>query len=170
MNVIAGRLTQVCPFLGDHMRTSFMSSSLLLQQCLSSVAYLSCMLWEMGDKWSYNDCFVNCYIQTLFIHIESLCSSHQTFYPGNSLKSKWCSHTLILTRLPLEIISVLYNQINQISYIVVNLSLFKNPSVFNYSRITSIITVGYYAKFRLLKFIFYNWWRNLWSCFSLFWH
>ena len=43
-------------------------------------------------------------------HTVFLCSSHLAFSPKALLKSRWCSHTTVLTLLLLERISVLFYQ------------------------------------------------------------
>ena len=51
-------------------------------------------LFEMGDKWLCNCCFVRCIMQ------------HLAFSLSVSLKSKFCSHTVVLTRIPFNSIRV----------------------------------------------------------------
>ena len=47
-------------------RTSLMSSSLLLQQCLSCLVRLIWMALEIGGRWPYNYCFTGCCFEDLF--------------------------------------------------------------------------------------------------------
>ena len=51
---------------GVHWRISLMSSSLLLQQCLTCIICLIRMVLEIGGRWSYSCCFVGCCFQDLF--------------------------------------------------------------------------------------------------------
>ena len=51
---------------GVHWRTSFISLSLLLQQCLACLLRLIWMVLEMGGRWPYSRCFVGCCFQDLF--------------------------------------------------------------------------------------------------------
>ena len=48
------------------MSTSFMSSSLLLQQCPACLVRLTLIVFVMGGEWPYSWCFVGCCLQDLF--------------------------------------------------------------------------------------------------------
>ena len=58
--VRAGRPAFVRPYEGVHRSTSFMSSSLLLQQCPACLVRLFWIVFVMGGKWPYSWCFVGC--------------------------------------------------------------------------------------------------------------
>ena len=51
MYVLAGRPTFAWPYTGVHRSTSFMSSSLLLQQCSACLVRLTCIVIVMGGRW-----------------------------------------------------------------------------------------------------------------------
>ena len=66
MYVRAGRPALARPYVGVHMSTSLMSSSLLFQQCPACLVRLTWMVFVMGGRWPYSRCFVGCYCQDLF--------------------------------------------------------------------------------------------------------
>ena len=66
MYVRAGRPAFAWPYVGVHRSTSFMSSSLLLQQCPACLVRLTCIVFVMGGKWPYSWCLVQCCRQDLF--------------------------------------------------------------------------------------------------------
>ena len=83
----------VCPWIAIHKRRLHISLMLLLQQCSAYLAHLGWfMRWEVS-------------VHTAAVlegaasrisskqHAASLCSSHQAFSPGISLKSKWCNYS-----------------------------------------------------------------------------
>ena len=45
---------------------SLMSLSLLLQQCPACMVRLTWIVYEMGGRWSYSCCFMECCLQDLF--------------------------------------------------------------------------------------------------------
>ena len=59
--VRAGRLSFAHPCEGVHKSTSFMSSSLLLQQYPACLVRLILIVFVMCCKWPYSCCFVGCY-------------------------------------------------------------------------------------------------------------
>ena len=63
MYVLAGRPAFARPYVGVHRNTSFMSSSLLLQQCLVRLTWI---VFVMGGRWPYSWCFVGSWRQDLF--------------------------------------------------------------------------------------------------------
>ena len=63
----------------------------------------------MGGKCLYSYCFVGYCFQDLFKTV------HSIFSLSISLKSKWCSHTVVLTWLQLGRIPILFYQRDQIS-------------------------------------------------------
>ena len=69
--VLAGCPTLACPCEGVNMRTSFMSTSLLLQSCPACLVRLIWMVFEMRGRCSYSSCFVRFCFQDFF-KIESL--------------------------------------------------------------------------------------------------
>ena len=66
MYVFAGRPTLTCPCDGFHRRTSLMSSSLLLQQCLACLVHLTLMVCVIWGRWPYSCVLVGCCFQVLF--------------------------------------------------------------------------------------------------------
>ena len=66
MYVRAGRPTFARPCVGVHKSTSFMSSSLLLQQCPACLARLTWIVFVIGGRWPYSWCLVGCCCQDLF--------------------------------------------------------------------------------------------------------
>ena len=66
MYVLAGRPVLARPYVGVHMSTSLMSSSLLLQQCPACLVRLTWIVIVMGGMWPYSWCFVGCCRQDLF--------------------------------------------------------------------------------------------------------
>ena len=64
--VQTGHPTFVHPCEGVHKSMSFMSSSLLLQQCSASLVNLIWIVFMMGGQWLYSCCFVECCLQDLF--------------------------------------------------------------------------------------------------------
>ena len=99
--------TDECKFLlvGQHWCVHAKESTIecclwLCQQCQACLARLSWMVREMGDKWPYNFCFVECCFQELLKkHTASSCSFHLAFSRSVSLECKWCNHTEVLARL-----------------------------------------------------------------------
>ena len=66
MYVRAGRPAFDRPYVGVHRSTSLMSSPLLLQQCPACLVCLTCIVFVMGDRWSYSWYLVGCCCQDLF--------------------------------------------------------------------------------------------------------
>ena len=66
MYVRAGGPAFARPYVGVHRSTSFMSSSLLLQQCPACLGRLTWIVFVMGGRWPYSWCFVGCCRQDLF--------------------------------------------------------------------------------------------------------
>ena len=66
MYVRAGCPAFVRPYVGVHRSTSLMSLSLLLQQCLACLVYLTWIVFVMGGRWPYSWCLVGCCHQDLF--------------------------------------------------------------------------------------------------------
>ena len=66
MYVRAGHPAFVQPYVGVHRSTSFMSSSLLLQQCPACLVRLTWIVFLMGGRWPYSWCLVGCCRQDLF--------------------------------------------------------------------------------------------------------
>ena len=121
----AGQLTLVRPCVGVQGRTSLMSLSIILLLCPACLAYLIWMIYEMGDKWLYRDCFVAFCFQDLFksstsYYFLQICLNLPIllFSPGVLLKSKWCNHTVVLTWLLLKRISILFYQKDNLSIAV----------------------------------------------------
>ena len=66
MYVCAGRPAFARPCVGVHKSTSFMSSSLLLQQCPACLVRLTWIVFVIGGRWPYSWCLVGCCRQDLF--------------------------------------------------------------------------------------------------------
>ena len=66
MYVRAGRPAFARPYVGVHMSTSLMSSSLLSQQCPACLVRLTWIIFVMGGRWPYSWCLVGCCCQDLF--------------------------------------------------------------------------------------------------------
>ena len=66
MYVRADRLAFARPYVGFHRSTSFMKSSLLLQQYPACLVRLTWIVFVMGGRWPYSWCFVGCCRQDLF--------------------------------------------------------------------------------------------------------
>ena len=66
MYVLAGRPAFTRPYVGVHRSTSFMWSSLLLQQCPACLVRLTWIVFVMGGRWPYSWCFVGRCRQDLF--------------------------------------------------------------------------------------------------------
>ena len=66
MHVWAGHPAFARPYVGVHWSTSFMSSSLLLQQCPVCLVCLTWIVFVMGGRWPYSWCLVGCCRQDLF--------------------------------------------------------------------------------------------------------
>ena len=64
MYALAGRPTFARPYVGVHRSTSFMSSSLLFQQCPACLVRLIWIVFVIGGRWSYCWCFVECCCHT----------------------------------------------------------------------------------------------------------
>ena len=60
MYVRAGRPAFAWPYAGVHRSTSFMSSSLLLQQCPACLVRLAWIVFVIGGWWPYSWCLVVC--------------------------------------------------------------------------------------------------------------
>ena len=58
MYVPAGRPAFARPYTGVHRSTSFMSSSLLLQQCPACLVRLTWIVFVMGGRWPYSWCLI----------------------------------------------------------------------------------------------------------------
>ena len=54
------------PYTGVHRSTSFLSSSLLFQQCPACLVRLTWIVFVMGGRWPYSWCLVGCCRQDLF--------------------------------------------------------------------------------------------------------
>ena len=65
MYVRASRLSFARPYVGVHMSTSLMISSLLLQQCPACLVRLTWIVFVMGATWQYGWCFVGCCLQDM---------------------------------------------------------------------------------------------------------
>ena len=65
MYVCAGRPAFAQPCVGVHKSTSFMSSSLLLQQCPACLVCLTWIVFVIGGRWPYSWCLVGCCRQDL---------------------------------------------------------------------------------------------------------
>ena len=74
MYVLAGRSAFARPYVGVHRSTSFMSSSLLLQQCPACLVRLTLIVFVMGCRWPYSWCLVGCCRQDLFNCFFVICS------------------------------------------------------------------------------------------------
>ena len=66
MYIRAGRPAFAWPYAGVHRSTSFMSPSLLLQQCPACLVRLAWIVFMMGGRWPYSWCLVGCCRQDLF--------------------------------------------------------------------------------------------------------
>ena len=66
MYVRAGHPAFARPCVGIHESTSFMSSSLLLQQCPACLVRLTWIVFVIGGRWPYSWCLVGCCFQDLF--------------------------------------------------------------------------------------------------------
>ena len=66
MYLRAGRPAFALPYMEVHWSTSFMSSSLLLQQCPACLVRLTLIVFVMGSRWPYSWCLVGCCHQDLF--------------------------------------------------------------------------------------------------------
>ena len=64
--VHAGRPAFARPCVGVYKSTSFMSSSLLLQQCPACLVRLTWIVFVIGGRWPYSWCLVGCCCQDLF--------------------------------------------------------------------------------------------------------
>ena len=60
MYVRAGRPAFERSYVGVHRSTSFMSSSLLLQQCPACLVRLTLIIFVIGGRWPYSWYFVGC--------------------------------------------------------------------------------------------------------------
>ena len=56
--ILAGRPALARPYVGVHKSTSFMSSSLLFQQCPACLVHLTWIVFMIGGWWPYSWCFV----------------------------------------------------------------------------------------------------------------
>ena len=65
--VLAGYPIHARPCAGIQKRTSLMSSSLLLHQCLACLVCRTGMVLVMGGRWRNSCSFVGCFLQDLFI-------------------------------------------------------------------------------------------------------
>ena len=72
----------------------FLSSFLLLQQCLACLLHHAWMVCEMGGKWPYIRCFVEGCFKDLFL-TAFLRSSHLDSFPCVLLASMWCIHIVV---------------------------------------------------------------------------
>ena len=66
-------------------KEGYMSLSLFFQQCPVCPAHLTCMVYEMEDKWQYSCCFVEYYFKDLFKIARSICSDTQIYQFINRL-------------------------------------------------------------------------------------
>ena len=94
--------------------------SLFLQRCPTCFDCLTWMVYEMGGKWPYSCCLMECSFKDLFKTALSIL----VWFPSSffffslqsvSLEYKRCNHAVVLIRLQLGRIPVLFYQINQIS-------------------------------------------------------
>ena len=70
MYIRAGHPAFARPYVGIHMSTSLLNSSLLLQQCPACLVCLTCIVFVMGGRWPYSWFFVGCehfFVNTNFI-------------------------------------------------------------------------------------------------------
>ena len=65
-SVLVGRPTLACPRERVYMRTSLISSFLLLQQCPMCLVGLIWIVLKIRGKWPYIGCFVRCCFKDLF--------------------------------------------------------------------------------------------------------
>ena len=72
MYVLAGRPAFARLYMGVHRSTSFMSSSLFLQQCPACLVCLTWIVFVMGGWWPYSWCLVGCCRQDLFNIVRSI--------------------------------------------------------------------------------------------------
>ena len=66
MYVWAGRPAFAWPYVWVHRSTSFMSSSVLLQQCPACLVHLTWIVFVMRGRWLYSWSLVGCCCQDLF--------------------------------------------------------------------------------------------------------
>ena len=91
MYVRADRPAFARPYVGVHRSTSFMSSSLLLQQCPACLVRLTWIVFVMGGWWPYSWCFVECCLQAFSILLAAfLCNYRLAISPAVLLASKLC--------------------------------------------------------------------------------
>ena len=60
MYVRAGHPAFAWSYVGVHRSTSFISSSLLLQQCPACLVHLAWIVFVMGGRWPYSWCLMGC--------------------------------------------------------------------------------------------------------------
>ena len=66
MYVRVGHPAFARPYMGVHWNTSFINSSLLLQQCPACLVRLTWIVFVMGGRWPYSWFFVGCCVRDLF--------------------------------------------------------------------------------------------------------
>ena len=88
MYVRAGRPAFARPYVGVHRSTSFMSLSLLLQQCPACLVRLTWIVFVMGGGWSYSWCFSGVLPPGLVQYCWDIISEEYLF------QSKWSSNSL----------------------------------------------------------------------------
>ena len=111
MWVFLGRLT-LC--VGIHRRTSFINLSLLLHQCPAYQARLTWMVCEIGGKWPYSFCSVECCFQDFFKTVHNICSSHQTFIKVQVVQPYSSTDKAQLRRIPILFLSDFYMVVNRL--------------------------------------------------------
>ena len=81
--ILASRWTLACPYIGFHLGTSLMSSSLFLQQCPACLVRHISMVCETGGKWPYSCSFYSVRSVTYRIYskpiVAFLCSFPYSF-------------------------------------------------------------------------------------------
>ena len=108
-------------------------------QWLADLGRLTWMVCEMGCKWALSRYLMGCFFQDSSKHPAVLLwSFNRTFSLTVSLEFKWCNHTVVLTRLPLQWFPVLFHQridfhvVDKLSIVVLNYKC--NPRQFSSKR------------------------------------
>ena len=70
--VLAGRPVFSRPGKGVHMSTSLMISSLILLSCLACLVGLTLIVFEIGGRWPYSCCFVECSLNDFYTIARSI--------------------------------------------------------------------------------------------------
>ena len=102
MYVLAGHPAFARPYVGVHMSTSLMSSSLHLQQCPACLVRLTLIVFVMGGGAGgrilgalWGVAARTC----LILLVTFLCSCRLASSPAVLFASNWCIHTVVSTRL-----------------------------------------------------------------------